>query len=81
MLELSKTELKIWQKNTRGLKDDDRMVELLTELSTLPRDFVSLNETWRGSEREYFEVDGCHVFCGAGGEDGARGVAILVNKR
>ena len=54
---------------------------MMTELDTMKWDFVSINETWCSCEQEYFTLKGGHVFCGSGGELGAKGVAIVVNKR
>ena len=35
----------------------------------------------RQTTREYFTIEGEHVFCGSGGEEGGKCVAILVNTR
>ena len=71
----------IWQKNVRGMKGEERLLELRAELEGLSWDFLSLNETWRCDEREYFTLEGGHVFCGSRGEDGAKGVAVLINAK
>jgi exonuclease III len=78
-------QLRIFHLNVRGLRSDDRLQELLLELALLDLqdgwDVVMLNETWRGEACEFIEIDGGHVFFGAGYVKCERGVAIILHKR
>ena len=74
--------MKIIAKNVRGLKTDERILELLNELNKLTNwDILVLNETWRVDEFEMFATDEGHLFCNAGCEAGRRGVGFLVHKK
>ena len=73
---------RIIAKNVRGLKTDERILELIDELKMLTNwDILVLNETWRLDGFEMFATDEGHLFCNAGCEAGRRGVGFLVHKR
>ena len=72
--------LRIIAKNTRGLKSDDRIYELINELNqTKTWDIVILNETWRVDECETFATNEGHLFANADCEAGRHGVGFLVH--
>ena len=74
--------LRIVAKNVRGLKTDERIHELITELKTTKTwDIVILTETWRVDEMEMFATNEGHLFANAGCEAGRRGVGFLVHRR
>ena len=73
---------RIIAKNVRGLKTDERILELIDELKMLTNwDILVLNETWRLDGFEMWATDEGHLFCNAGCEAGRRGVGFLVHKR
>lgn len=74
-------QLHIIFKNVRSLKSDDRLAELLYEVSDTHWDILMINETWREEAQEYFKTAGGHIFAGSGGCAGKRGVAIVVHRR
>ena len=66
--------LRIVAKNVRGLKTEERLHELITELKTMePWDIIILSETWRVEECEMFATNDGHLFANAGCEAGRRG--------
>ena len=73
--------LQLWHKNARGLRDEDRLYELLLKLLLVDWDFVCINETWREAERELFTTFDDHLFAGSGCAGCARGVAFIVNQK
>ena len=74
--------LRIIAKNARGLKTDERIQELLTELESIQHwDIIMLSETWRIDAFEMFATNEGHLFANAGCEAGRRGVGFLINKR
>jgi len=74
--------IRIIAKNARGLKTDDRIQELLTELKTIQNwDIIILSETWRIDAFEMFATNEGHLFANAGCEAGRRGVGFLINRR
>ena len=74
--------LRIISKNARGLKTDERIYELITELKqTETWDIVVLSETWRVDECEMFATNEGHLFANAGCEAGRRGVGFLVHRK
>jgi exonuclease III len=75
--------LRIFAKNVMSL-GDDRLDELVLEVADFQWDIILLTETWRKMEEEVFELSseqGRHLFIGAGGKAGERGVACLVHCR
>ena len=73
---------RIITKNVRGLKTDERLLELMDELRMLTTwDILVLNETWRLDGFEMVATNEGHLFCNAGCEAGRRGVGFLVHKR
>ena len=60
-------QLHIIFKNVRSLKSDDRLAELLYEVSDTHWDILMINETWREEAQEYFKTAGGHIFAGSGG--------------
>ena len=73
---------RIFAKNVRGLKTEERLLELIDELKMLTTwDVLILNETWRLDAFEMFATNEGHLFCNAGCEAGRRGVGFLVHKR
>lgn len=81
-IETSKQDhINILHKNVRGLNSDERLDELWTELGATDWDVMTLNETWRPIDREYWEASEKHhkhVFMGSGYAKSSRGVGILV---
>ena len=69
-------EFTIILKNARSLSSDERLAELLGELSTLGWDAVLINESWRAQREEYDTLEQGHVWLGSGGMAGKRGVGI-----
>ena len=56
------------------------MDELMAELDTTEWNAVLLNETWREKKEELWSTPSGHLFCGAGGTVGERGVGIILHK-
>lgn len=73
--------LQIFGKNVQSLQTNERESELFEELECFEWDIILLNETWRSMKQEKWSSEDGHVFCGSGGTEGGRGVAILLNKR
>ena len=68
-------------KNVQSLQTPDRERELFAELRVITWDVLFLNETWRESKEEIWKSEDGHLFMGAGGTIGERGVAIILNHR
>ena len=68
-------------KNARSLTSDERLVELIAELSGMRWDAVLINETWREKAEEFDILEDDHMWFGSGGMAGKRGVGILLHKR
>ena len=76
------TTFRIITKNVRGLKTEERIHELITELETAQTwDIIILNETWRVDEFEMWALNDGHLFANAGCEAGRRGVGFLVHRK
>ena len=73
--------LQIFGKNVQSLQTDAREDELLEELECFDWDVVLLNETWRSQKQERWTTKEGHMFCGSGGTEGSRGVAVMLNRR
>jgi len=75
--------VKIWQKNCRSLKSDDRVYELERELirSGDSWDAVLLSETWREEEKEFWSTTDENLFFGSGCADGRKGTGILLHAK
>ena len=74
--------LSIVAKNVRGLKSDERICELLTELKATEHwDVLILTETWRHDEFEMFATNDGHLFANAGCAAGRRGVGFLIHRK
>ena len=77
----------VYSKNVRSVSNDDRLVELLWELTFLEWDIIVVNESWRLQRQENFDVEGGHRWLGAGGAQrqgtsgGKHGVGILVHRK
>ena len=63
---------KLATKNVFSVQTEDRLEELMGELSLTDWDVVALTETWREMREEIFELPGGHLFFGAGGTKGER---------
>lgn len=74
---------RIFTKNCRGLKTDDRIEEILCELrvSDVDWDAIMLTETWREEVRELWHTAEGHVYFGSGRAQGCKGFGILLNSR
>jgi exonuclease III len=70
-------------KNVMSLQTPAREEELFAELEleNAEWDIVLLNETWRAKKDEVWKTAGGHLFLGAGGTIGQRGVAIILHRR
>ena len=68
-------------KNLQSIQTDEREDELLAELENLDWDIVLLNETWRSQTQERWKTNEGHIFCGSGGTEGSKGVAILLHRK
>ena len=79
MAEAPNTEtFRIISKNVRGLKTDERLQELMTELEHAKNwDIIILSETWRVDEFEMFATNDGHLFANAGCEAGRRGAGFF----
>ena len=66
--------------NVRSLDSGHRLEMLLAELKDRPWDLIVIVETWRESSEEFWKTSDGHMFCGAGGCKGKRGVAFLLHK-
>ena len=60
-------------------REDELFTEL--ELDHAEWDVVLLNETWREKKEEVWKNAAGHLFLGAGGMLGQRGVAIIMHRR
>ena len=72
--------LNLFGKNVQSILNIDRERELFEELETIPWDFITLNETWREKREEIWTTREGHLFLGAEGTKGQRGVAIMVHR-
>eukprot|EP00973_Karenia_brevis_P092905 12414597-Karenia_brevis.AAC.1 len=75
------TKFRIILINARSFTNDDRLEELLLELTDVHWDAVVVNETWREAREEFAEVHDGHVWFGSGGTAGKHGVGILLHER
>ena len=73
--------LTILGKSVQSLQTDLREEELLAELRCIQWDVLLLSETWRERKQERWRTEDGHMFCGAGGKKGERGIGILLNRR
>ena len=75
--------IKIFQKNCRSLKSDDRVEELEAELDASDKEWavIMLNETWRVSGSELWSTKRDNIFFGSGCAEGRRGTGILLNAK
>ena len=67
--------------NVRSLDASHRLDLLINELRDKPWDLIVIVETWREHSEELWKTSEGHMFCGAGGCKGKRGVAFLLHKR
>ena len=72
-------ELRFLAENVQSLLSMERELDLLTELCYIQWDVLILSETWREKKQERWRSRNGHMFCGAGGTRGERGVAILLH--
>ena len=72
--------VKLLMKNVMSLQMEQRLDELMAELDTTEWNAVLLNETWREKKEELWSTPSGHLFCGAGGTIGERGVGIILHK-
>ena len=75
------TEVKKMGKNLQSIQTDAREGELLAELEDLDWDIVFLSETWRSERQERWKTEEGHIFCGSGGTEGSKGVALLLHRK
>ena len=76
------TTFRIITKNVRGLKTDERIHELMHELTSMSHwDILILTETWRLDEFEMFTTNDGHLFANAGCKAGRRGVGFLIHRK
>ena len=71
------------QKNTRPLTSDNRIHELIQELSELQNrhwDFVTISETWREQKEDMWTTRQGHTFAIPGNNKACHGTAILIHK-
>eukprot|EP00973_Karenia_brevis_P001477 200905-Karenia_brevis.AAC.1 len=73
-------ELYIFLKNARSLSSEERFEELMAELDGIRWDAIMLNETWRPHPEERDVLHNGHLWFGSGGEEGKRGVGVLLHK-
>ena len=73
--------LRMLAKNVHSIQSDIREKEFLEETELSEWDFVVMSETWRETKEEIWRMGKGHLFLGAGGMKGQRGVAIVVNRR
>lgn len=78
---MSVDQIVVLSKNLSSIQSGDRWDQLMGELETLQWDVVLCQETWREYKEEIFETGAGHLFLGAGGIKGKRGVAIILHKR
>ena len=71
----------MYLKNFQSLETDARFEELLEELKFLEWDIICGTETWRAADEEELDLPSGHLFVGAGGVKGSRGVGFFVHRR
>lgn len=75
------SELIVLGKNVQSLQSESREEELFEELRIVNWDAVLISETWREKSNERWTTGDGHMFCGAGGKKGGKGVGIILHRR
>ena len=75
------TEVNKIGKKLQSIQTVAREDELLAELENFDWDIVCLSETWRSERQERWKTEEGHIFCGSGGAEGSKGVAILLHRK
>lgn len=70
-----------YTKNFQSLQTEERFAEILEELRLAEWDFLFGTETWREDDQEVVDLPDGHMFVGAGGMKGSRGVGIFIHER